>query len=572
MSPTEKSTIEVAQPTSKDIVETLDIEPTLSAKEEAPKWPSVPTLSVDEVVSQAVKESNSAVKEPFQFKKPIRRAAVIGTGPAGVPTIKALHAQGIEVRAFDRNPKAGGIWAYSDAPSAKPKMPSTELAPKSKNVAPVVGIHEETVELTNEVEKSLLEQYPASACYKDLYTNTPIKITEYIDFPGDHSKTYMWHQEFQDYLSRYLTHFGLDSLIEYNTNVEHVYKAKDEEGSECWHLTLCKSERVEGNKIHVKRWTETFDAVAIATGIHQNPKIPAFEFLEEFDARWPEKCSHSKQYRIPEPFRDLNVLVVGGHTSAVDITRHLEGISKNVYLSYRGPREIESNILGLIRTGVPESTIIMPALTSLSNADGLVDGTVKFIDGQTLENIDRIVFCTGFTSDYSFLDDLIIEDHDEYVKLGHESVSVPATDGQTVFNSYRHLFFIPDPTLTFIGAPPNLTTVPFFDYQARAVARVWAGKALLPTQKNMFSYTKEYKPVCYPLSFGAEPELLRCEDLVVWLNSHAEALGHTDLPPVLNHNKWMDTVWAHAVPNFRNDSDAKLAEVKERVKLRMASA
>ncbi|KAI9015657.1 hypothetical protein CLU79DRAFT_707493 [Phycomyces nitens] len=529
-------------------------------------------MTVEEVIAKAVKESNSALKEPFQFKKPIRRAAVIGTGPAGIPTIKALHAQGIEVRAFDRNPRAGGIWAYSDVPSAKPKMPSTELAPKSTNVAPVVGIHEETVELTNEVEKSLIEQYPTSACYKDLYTNTPIKVTEFIDFPADHTNTYLWHQGLQDYLSKYLTHFGLDSFIEYNTNVERVYKAKDEEGSECWHLTLCKSERVEGNKVHIKRWTETFDAVAVATGIHQNAKIPNFEFLKEFDARWPEKCSHSKQYRIPEPFRDLNVLVVGGHSSAVDVTRHLEGVAKNVYLSYRGPREIESNIFALIRTGIPESTIIVPELVSFSNADGQVDGTLKFIDGQTLEGIDRIVFCTGFTSNYSFLDDLTIETSEEYKKLGHESLETPATDGQTVFNSYRHLFFIPDPTLTFIGAPPNLTTIPFFDYQARAVARVWAGKALLPTQENMFSFVKEDKPVCYGLSFGDGPELLRCEDLVVWLNSHAQALGHTDLPPVINHNRNMDVVWAQAIPTFRKDSDAMLAEVKEKIKLRMASA
>ncbi|KAI7868870.1 hypothetical protein BDF14DRAFT_1788607, partial [Spinellus fusiger] len=517
-----------------DALDALAIEEANKSKPEAPvnphyPVPSIPTLSIEEVAQTALDMSIKALENPYKFKKTIRRVAVIGTGPSGLASINALKEQGLEVRAFDRNDRVGGVWAFSETPSLKPEMPTKE-----------------EVDLTEEVERSLLKRHPPSACYYDLFTNTPYSTSHFIDYCDESIKSqYIMHYEMQKYYNNYAKDMSIDSLIEFCTNVEHVYKTKDSDGSDIWKLVLCKSER-NGDRVKIKRWSESFDAVVYATGIHQNPKVPDFDSLKEFDTKWLDKSIHSKQYRRPETYKALNVLIVGGGVSAIDVVRQLDGIAKNVYMSYRGPHVVESDIINLVRSGIPRTTTILPMVKSFSNINGEVDGSITFSDGTVLSDIDKVIFCTGFTSDYSSLEKLTVETHDEYKQNGHESLEEPVTDGQFVLNSFYKIFLIPDPTLAFVGAPNHLVTIPLFDFQAKFLSRVWSGKALLPTKEDIHN-----------------DETLRCENLVVWANHHAKKLNHSELPPIINHHKYSKHVWDKLLSNIKQSLDSMLIKLKE---------
>lgn len=49
---------------------------------------------------------------------------------------------------------------------------------------------------------------------------------------------------------------------------------------------------------------KTFDAVVIATGHYHAPYVPDLPGLADWRRKWPDNVIHSKQYRIPEQFKD----------------------------------------------------------------------------------------------------------------------------------------------------------------------------------------------------------------------------------------------------------------------------
>lgn len=59
----------------------------------------------------------------FDFSGSIRRVAVIGAGPSGLLHASALVAEGFEVRLFERAPRPGGQWLYTDRTPAHAAFP-----------------------------------------------------------------------------------------------------------------------------------------------------------------------------------------------------------------------------------------------------------------------------------------------------------------------------------------------------------------------------------------------------------------------------------------------------------------
>ncbi|KAF7728338.1 hypothetical protein EC973_006279 [Apophysomyces ossiformis] len=512
--------------------------------------------TMEEVVEQSLKVANEAFEDPHVFSRPIRRAAVVGAGPAGLATAKKLRDRGIEVRVFETQAEVGGVWFYNKTPSVKPSVPSDKLAPiEALPDVPDNEVVEEEVVLAPETERWFAQEHPGSGCYEDLHCNTATPILQLEDFPWpEGTPLFVPHTGVCNYFKSFAEHFGLYPFIELNTAVKQISKKSD--GS--WSVMVAKSEKV-GDKIRIKRWRETFDAVAVAAGSFQDPFIPDVKGLKEYDTLWPERVSHSKQFRHPRDFKGKNVLVVGGHVSAVDIVRHLQGVAENVYLSFRGPFELESEILNAFRSAIPKDIVLKPAIQGFVNQDGKVDGTVTFEDGTTLD-VDRVIYCTGYMANLPFLGNLRVHmDERDQAKDG------VVVDGKRPIETYHEIFHIDDPTLAFLGFPSHVTLVRFFSYQANAVARVWEGTARLPSQSKMRNLMENSKPSCPIDDLTVHFESLRAQAFITWLNRHAELCNVSGLKELTNYyGPELAERWVPMFEEWIKFSEATIAKTREK--------
>lgn len=101
------------------------------------------------------------------------------------------------------------------------------------------------------------------------------------------------HTVVKQFIDDLLNRNGYQGLVEYNTTVERA--AKDPESGK-WVLSLRRAERT-GDLDYW--WTESFDAVVVASGHYSVPFIPPIPGLKEFAERYPNSIEHTKQYRGP---------------------------------------------------------------------------------------------------------------------------------------------------------------------------------------------------------------------------------------------------------------------------------
>lgn len=103
------------------------------------------------------------------------------------------------------------------------------------------------------------------------------------------------------------------------------------------------------------------------------------------------------------------------------------------------------------------------------------------------------------------------------------------TTGEGVQNLHRDVFYIPDPTLAFLGLSINTSAFSFFEYQALSVARVFARKAILPSTHRMrelnASIAREKGGSRFVHLLGKEGERKYVRETVEWLNRDAERFG-----------------------------------------------
>jgi len=191
---------------------------------------------------------------------------------------------------------------------------------------------------------------------------------------------------------------------------------------------------------------------------------------------------HSKSYRSPEQFRDKNVLLIGAGVSSVDIAKDIGGVARSVYQSSRGgPYDLPSHLLpdngarigGIKSFDAPGSSNI--------GAEDKIPATVTLQSGQQLCDIQAVIVCTGYHVSFPFMrqyhaDGVHPEDADELCLV---------TNGQQTHNLHKEIFYIPDPTLAFIGVPYHVTTFSCFEFQAMALASVFSGQVSLPVKKEM---------------------------------------------------------------------------------------
>ncbi|KAG9483212.1 dimethylaniline monooxygenase [N-oxide-forming] 2-like isoform X2 [Eleutherodactylus coqui] len=408
-----------------------------------------------------------------------KRVAIIGAGCSGLTAIKCCLEEGLEPTCFEQSDGIGGLWRFT-----------------------------ETVEEDR------------ASIYKSVFTNTSKEMMGYSDFPmPEDFPVFLHHSRILEYLHLYAEHFSLYKYITFQTKVCSVKQHPDFAKTGKWNIQI----EHKGN-----RKMDIFDAVIVCNGHYNEPYLPSdcFAGLENFKGRH----IHSRSYKTYEEYRGKTVVVVGTGNSAGDISVELSHIAKQVYLSTRHgswvvsrisrggfpidmtvsrrytmwiknvlPRSLAAKISEKIMSSwfhhsnfglEPKFRLKHPTVNDYLPSQ-ILQGSIKvkpdiksfsetsviFEDG-TVVDADEIIFATGYSLKYPFLDDDII-------KLQNNDISL-----------YKYVFpiYLEKPTLAFLGLVQPLGPImPTAEIQARWATRVFNGAAELPSAKKMENYCMKGK-------------------------------------------------------------------------------
>ncbi|KAF3764242.1 FAD/NAD(P)-binding domain-containing protein [Cryphonectria parasitica EP155] len=383
----------------------------------------------------------------------IKSVAIIGAGASGTIAAAALKAENYfdRIQVFERRDSAGGTWIFDPSPGPELPIEPGKLPPE---IDPPLSIPNNLPRITAPSEQ---ERYSQTPVYNSLTTNVPDVAMCFSDerfaygpFPPHHVP--------RQYLENYVARHRLDEHLVLNTTVEDVSRMPPSSGTggpERWELTLRKHDVLRHVDIW---WTEIFDAVIISNGHYSVPYIPHVEGLEAYTQKYPDRVVHSKYYRSPSIYKNQRVLTIGNSASGWDIMNELTTTAAlPVHSSRRHKSPFEGDKPG---PGIEWRPVIRRYQA---------DGTIEFEDGTTLgpDEIDRIVYCTGYRPSYPFWNT---------AKNGRPMYDYEV--GKLV-NTYWHTFFSDFSTLAIVGIQKALT-FRSFEYQAVAVARLFAGRNALP--------------------------------------------------------------------------------------------
>ncbi|TYG77496.1 hypothetical protein ES288_D03G199800v1 [Gossypium darwinii] len=385
--------------------------------------------------SRCAKMNISAINlamPPTSLSVKSRHVAVIGAGAAGLVAARELRREGHSVVVFERGHEVGGTWVYT---------PQVEPDP--------LGL---------DPNRPIIH----SSLYSSLRTNLPREVMGYIDFPfvtrpGENRdpRRYPGHREVLLYLKDFAREFGVEEMVRFETDVIKVGILGDEK----WKVRSKKSSFNDNNEIISKSNAEfddeIYDAVVVCNGHYTEPRIADIPGIN----LWPGKQMHSHNYRIPEPFRDQVVIVIGSSASAVDICRDIAPVAKEVHVASRSVAD--------------ETYTKQPGYNNLwfhSMIDHAhEDGAVVFRNGKTVLS-DLIMHCTGYKYHFPFLD----------------TKGIVTVDDNCLGPLYKHVF--PPalaPYLSFIGIPWKIVPFPLFEFQSKWIASILSGRITLPSQKEM---------------------------------------------------------------------------------------
>ncbi|KAK1246241.1 hypothetical protein MKX08_000043 [Trichoderma sp. CBMAI-0020] len=393
---------------------------------------------------------------------PVRRVAIIGAGPAGAIAIDALAQERSfdVIRVFERRERAGGCWI--DDASSPPTLSNFESLAARTADAPIPI----PKTLPAQTPPSDQPRFSESSVYPYLETNIdslpmefskeliPIERSELsIANHGPDTPFRKW-DVIQRYVQGLVDRKGYSDFVSYETTVERVEKVGTE-----WKVTLRKN-----GKHHDYWWVEWFDAVVVASGHFWVPYIPAIEGLEAFEKARPGSIIHSKHFRGRKKFVGKRIVVVGASVSGADIAFDLANVAQ---------APVHAITIGHTVNGYFGGEAFKHPKIKNHPSIAKVEGrTVHLIDGNSIADVDYIIFSTGYSWSLPFLPDVPIRNN-----------RVP--------DLYQHVVWQKDPTLLFVGAVAAGLTFKVFEWQAVLAARILAGRAALPSVEEMRKWEVE---------------------------------------------------------------------------------
>lgn len=401
------------------------------------------------------------------------RVCIIGAGSSGIAACKVLNEHGIPFDCYEAGDRVGGNWAY-DNPN---KM---------------------------------------SSAYKSLFINTSRQRMQYSDYPMPESyPIFPHHTQIFEYFNNYVDHFNVRQYIHFNCLVT---AAQPLDGGG-WEITL-----QDGTK-------QRYRALLVANGHHWDPRWPSPPFPGHFNG----EVIHSHFYREPGPYTDKRVLVLGFGNSAMDIATETSRVSKMTYLAVRrGFHIIPKYVLGrpldqplfydhlpnalllrlvalglaiqvgdLTHYGLPKPdhpvlhahpTISSDILTRITHGRITVKPNIRefegddviFVDGSR-EQIDCIIYCTGYKVTFPFFKPEVIEAKENDLPL------------------FRRVFHPRYPDLFFLGLLQPLGAImPLAELQSIWISKYLLGQYALPPQQELLRDIQQEHEKLYK-RFGSSP-------------------------------------------------------------------
>ncbi|XP_077757780.1 dimethylaniline monooxygenase [N-oxide-forming] 4 isoform X2 [Canis aureus] len=336
-----------------------------------------------------------------------RRVAVIGAGVSGLSSIKCCLDEDLEPTCFERSNDIGGLWKFTE--TSKDGM---------------------------------------TRVYKSLVTNVCKEMSCYSDFPFQEDyPNFMNQGKFWYYLQEFAEHFDLLKYIRFRTTVCSVTKRPDFSETGQWDVVT----ETEG-----KQERAVFDAVMVCTGHFLNPHLP----LESFPGihNFTGQILHSQEYRSPEGFQGKRVLVIGLGNTGGDVAVELSRTAAQVLLStrtgawvicrssewgYPYNMVVTRRCLNFIAQVLPScvlnwiqekkmnkrfnhehyglsitkgarkiivndelpTCILCGTVTMKTSVKEFTETSAVFEDGTVEENIDTVIFATGYTFSFPFLEE-----------------------------------------------------------------------------------------------------------------------------------------------------------------------
>jgi cation diffusion facilitator CzcD-associated flavoprotein CzcO len=388
----------------------------------------------------------------------VKRYCIIGAGACGLAVAKTFATRGIPFDCFEAEADVGGIW--------NPESPH--------------------------------------AVYGSTYLNSSKKLSRYpdFDFPEEWPH-YLSSAQAEDYLCSYAREFGLYDRITFSAEV-------------------VSAERIDGRwRIAIKGEASprVYDGLIVANGHHWAPNWPSYP--GGFDG----EILHSHDVKSKEQLKGKRVLVVGAGNSAVDIlddaahhgVRAVHSMRRSYFFfpklvfgkptdtfidqtsRWPLPRRVMRKLyrLGMRvvigshwRYGLPAPDhdlfeahptactlyldhIVHGRIVAKPGVESLNRKTVRFVDGSE-EEVDLIVYATGFRPSFPFMDQGYILDEQGRSKLFIHTFSRELDD----------LF------VAGLFEPAEGGVWQLADYQAKLIASFIVASALDPARADWFRKLK----------------------------------------------------------------------------------
>jgi thioredoxin reductase len=392
----------------------------------------------------------------------LEKVCIIGAGSSGIAAAQVLDARGLPFGLFEKGSMIGGNWRYEN-------------------------------------------DNGMSSAYRSLHINTSRRVMAFKSLPmPEHYPDYPDHFQMAAYFDEFADHFGLREKISFRTEVTKVEPADG-----AWAVTTKGPEGAEH--------TERYRAVLVANGHHWDPRWPepAFPGADDFEG----EQVHAHHYREPDILRGKRVLVLGLGNSATDIAVESSRIADKTFLAVRRgayvlPKYMNGKPIDEVSTplisrlplsvqrffamrgleiaagdmtsyGLPQpdhklfeahptvSSELLPRLghgdiTVKPNIDRFAGGrAIRFVDGSE-EEIDLVVYCTGYKITFPFFDPKVFAAPDNRLLL------------------YRRVVSVERPGLYFIGfIQPLGPIMPLAEAQCEWIADLLGGRATLPPAGEM---------------------------------------------------------------------------------------